>query len=169
MWQTSKHERYLSVSFERGPILVIKIYVTKNTPTNGHALFPPPSSCFLIDSHRPPFSRIIAWHHRKSAVRSQRSSEREPLATLPSCPVFWACAFGGVFDLSHVSEACLPEEHGADVVGNLFDSRWGKRRLWLPGASPYLQEIADPGNFLWKVVRKVFTGPRNECETFFPF
>lgn len=80
-----------------------------------------------------------------------------------------ACAFGGVFDLWHISEAGLPEEHGADVVGNLFDPRRGERRLWRLGTSPYLQEIADPGNFLWKVVGEIFPGPRNECETFFPF
>lgn len=170
VWQTSKHELYLSVSLERGPILVIKIYVwPKTLPWMDTPCFPPTLQFFEMDSHHPPFSRIIAWHHRDSAVCSQRSSEREPLSTRPPCPVFRACAFGGVFDLSHISEACLPEEHGANVVGNLFDSRWGERRLWLLGTSPYLQEIADPRNFLWKVVGEIFTGPRNECETFFPF
>lgn len=171
MWQTSKHELYLLVSFEREPILLIKIYMWPRTLLcmDTPCYLPPSPSFFLIDSHHPPFSRIIAWHHRKSAVCPQWNSEREPLATLSSCPVFWVCAFGGVLDLPHVSEARLPEEHGADVVGNLFDSWWGKGRLWLLGASPYLQEIADPGNFLWKVVWKILTWARNECETFFPF
>ena len=77
--------------------------------------------------------------------------------------------FGGVFDLQQVSEACLPEEHSANVVGNLFYFRWRKRRLWLLRTSSYLQEIADTRDFFWKVVWKLFTGPRNECETFFSF
>lgn len=132
-------------------------------------LIPPTPSSFFIDSHHPPFSRIIAWHNRNSAACSQQSSERESLSTVLLGPMFWACAFGGVSDPSQVSEACLPEEHGANVVGNLFYSWWRKRRLWWLRTSPYLQEIADPRDFLWKVVWKLFTGPRNERETFFPF
>lgn len=142
--------------------------MTKITHKNEYIA--PLLSRFFIDSHHPSFSRIIAWHNRNSTVCSQQSSEREiSLFILLSWPMFWACAFGGVFDLQQVSEACLPEEHSANVVGNLFYFRWRKRRLWLLRTSSYLQEIAYPRDFFWKVVWKLFTGPRNECETFFSF
>lgn len=66
------------------------------------------------------------------------------------------------------SETGLPEEHGANVVGNLLDSGGGERMLQWLGTSPELQEIADPRDFLWEVVWKLFPGTRNKCETFFP-
>lgn len=130
----------------------------------------PLSSSFFIDSHHPPFPRIIAWHNRNSTACSQQSSERKTISPF-SChdPCSGLVLFGGVFDLQQVSEACLPEEHGANVVGNLFYSWRRKRRFWLLRTSSYLQEIADPRDFLWKVVWKLFTGSRNKCETFFSF
>jgi hypothetical protein len=134
-------------------------------------LFPSHLPAFLLTVGHPPFQGLLPDITQKFyCLFSTKHWKRNNLFS-PSCldPGSGLVLFGGVFDLQQVSEACLSEEHGANVVGNLFYSRWRKRRLWLLWTSPYLQEIADPRDFLWKVVWKLFTGPRNECETFFSF
>lgn len=54
-------------------------------------------------------------------ILKKASKEKHLFPLFCSDPWSGLVLFGGVFDL-WVSEACLPEEHGADIVGNLFYS-----------------------------------------------
>lgn len=161
-WQQENMEPIYRLVFKRAHTHNLYIYIYEYSKTlmwMDTSGFPSPSS----------FSRIIAWHNTEILllVLSKALREEPPLSTLRSDPCSGLVLFKGVFDLQQVSEARLPEEHGTNVVGNLFYSWRRKRRLWLLWTSPYLQEITDPGNFLWEVVWKLFTGPRDECKTVF--
>lgn len=46
-------------------------------------------------------------------------TEKQSLLCSCSDPTSGLVLLGGVFDVQQASETCLPEEHGADVVGNL--------------------------------------------------
>lgn len=59
---TEKQENgfYLLVSFERGPALVIKIYMSKNTYMGEYiVLFPSTVQLIFIDSCHPPFQGLL--------------------------------------------------------------------------------------------------------------
>lgn len=96
VWQTRKHRVYLLVSFERGPILVIKIYIymTKNTHMDRHILLPPCPPCFLLTATThlflgllPDITEILLL------VLNKAVKEKQSLSALLSWSVFWACAF----------------------------------------------------------------------------
>lgn len=174
-WWARKHRCYWLVTFEKRAVLVNKIHMTRNTHMDEYIIFSLPLSSFhsffFFWQQLFTVSRIIAWHwHRNCTICSYRTlEEKQSLPPVIGTHVLGLCFFGGVFDPQQVSEACLPKEHRANIVGNLFYSWWRQRRLWRLWTSPYLQEIADPRDFFWKIVWKFFTGTRNECETVLSF
>lgn len=173
-WWARKHRCYWLVTFEKRAVLVNKIHMTRNTHMDEYIIFSLPLSSF-----RSFFFLAAVIHCFKDYCMTLTQKlyymflQNIGRKAIPSSRHWDPCSglvlFGGVFDPQQVSEACLPKEHRANIVGNLFYSWWRQRRLWRLWTSPYLQEIADPRDFFWKIVWKFFTGTRNECETVLSF
>lgn len=82
------------------------------------------SAFFLTDSSHSPFQGLLPDINAKTTIGSYREHWKRNSFFLPhqdQCSGL--VLFGGVFDLQQVSEACFPEEHRANIVGNLFYSR----------------------------------------------
>lgn len=163
---SKKTQMLLIGYFWKGHVLGNKIYMTNTWMDTSYFSFPPSSLFFGSNYSR--FQGLLHDIEQKLYVLTEHGKRSNVFS--PSWePCSGLVLFGGVFDPQQVSQACLPEEHRADIVGNLFNSWWRQWRLWRLWTGPDLQEIADPRDFLWKVVWKFFTRTRNKCETVLSF
>lgn len=99
--------------------------MTRNTYMDGNIL------CFPV--HHPAFLKLTAVIDcfkdycltltQKNFMFLQSIGRETISSSLHWDPCSGFVLFGGVFDAQQVSQACLPEEHRANIVGHLFYSR----------------------------------------------